>query len=150
MKKLFLGTTLVVGLALTLGLSACKQASTTNSISRESGQQTATSTQAPIEKQTTEYHVMVTVPNPPLKTQAETYTLQVHDLKANKPVETPPEVKVEMPMGNTPMIAPTTVSKGANPGEFLVTTEFTMAGNWTMQVKPVQSTETITLTLPVQ
>ena len=150
MNKLFLGTILVVGLALSLGLSACKQASSSTTKPMESSQPVRSSVPSPIEKQTTEYHILVDVPNPPLKTQEETYTLQIHDLKANKPVEAPPEVKVEMPMGNTPMIAPTTVSKGAKPGEFQVKTEFTMAGDWTLLVKPVQSAQAITLTLSVQ
>jgi hypothetical protein len=149
MKKLFLGTTLVVGLAVTLGLSACKQASSSNPMPMESAQPAATSS-APIEKQTADYQVMVSVPNPPLKTQAEAYTLTIHDLKANKALEQAPTVTVEMPMGDTPMKAPTTVSKGANPGEFEVKTEFTMAGDWTMQVKPTASANAITLTLPVQ
>lgn len=148
MNKLLLGTTLVVGLALSL--SACKQASNSNSLPMKSSQQTASSTQGTIEKQTADYHVMVMVPNPPLKTQAETYTLQIQDLKANKPIEAPPEVKMEMPMGNTPMIAPTTVSKSTKSGEFQVNTEFTMAGDWILQIKPAQSREAITLTLSVQ
>lgn len=148
MNTLFLGTALAMGLAVTLGLSACKQASTSNSKPVESAQPAATT--APIEKQTADYHVMVSVPNPPLKTQAEAYTLTVHDLKAGKPLAQAPVVTVEMPMGGTTMKAPTTVSPGANPGEFAVKTEFTMAGDWTMQVKPTASADAITLTLPVQ
>ena len=139
---------LVLGLAIGVGLSACKKTeSTTETMSME---QPATTSSSPIEKQTADYHVMVTVPNPPLKTQAETYTLTVHDLKANKPLEQAPAVTVEMPMGDTPMKAPTTIGKGSNPGEFEVKTEFTMAGDWTMQVKPTPTSEAITLTLPVQ
>ncbi len=141
MKKLFSGTILLVGLALTLGLSACKQTSTSNSTPVEAS--------ALIEKQTADYHVAVSVPNPPLKTQEETYTLTIQDLKTHQPLKQDPAVTVEMPMGDT-MTAPTSVSKGANPNEFEVKTRFTMAGDWTMQVKPAPSADTIMLMLPVQ
>lgn len=131
----------VLAMAVVFGLTACNQSETRTQPSASS---------APIEKQTADYHVAVSIPNPPLKTQAETYTLTVYDLKTNQPLEQAPAVTVEMPMGNTPMKTPTTISKGANPGEFEVKTEFTMAGNWTMQVKPTPSSEAVTLTLPVQ
>ena len=141
MNKLFFGTILMLGLALSV--SACQQP-------QSKRMESISTSQNALEKQTDQYRVSVRLPNPPLKAQAEAYTLQLHNLKTNQPVEALPEVKVEMPMGNTPMIAPTTLKKTATPGEFQVNTEFTMSGDWTLQVKPVQAAEAITLTLSVQ
>ena len=134
-KYIFLGMILIWGLVV-FGLSACKHSEASM----------ASNPTAQIEKQSANYHVMVTIANPPLKSQMETYTLTVHDRKAGKPLEQIPIVNVEMPG----MKAPTTVSKENNPGEFEVKTEFTMGGDWTLHVKPTPTSEAITLTLPIQ
>jgi hypothetical protein len=107
--------------------------------------------QGHIETTARQYRISVHVPNPPLKTRKETYTLTVEDTGTNQSVTTDSlAAKVTMTMPDHAMEAPSTVKKLSEPGHFEITTEFTMPGEWTLEVKPVPSAEPIPLKLAVE
>lgn len=100
------------------------------------------------EKNVNSYHISLDAKSAPLKTEAETFLLKVHPGKEQaKPAV--PQISVTMAMGSMVMKAPTTVKKAEN-GDFLVTTEFTMAGTWAFTVKPASNVEAVTFKVPVQ
>lgn len=145
LNKLTFGLVLVLASSFILIISGCQRGSQPNG-------DVPSVEQAQFQKATDQYQVTLIPENPPLETKAETYTLQVKDAKTGQPVTAETvDVKVTMPMsGGSPMVAPTTVTKGTHHGAYQVKTEFTMVGDWTVQVKPSGATETISMTVPVK
>jgi len=131
--RFFIGLfAVVLAIASVVGFSGCQQ-------------------QASIEGKSGQYQVSVHIPDSPLKTRKETYTITVKDIHTSQPMDTESlSVKVTMTMPDHTMEAPTTVEKLDQSGTYKVTTEFMMAGDWTMEVKPAPSAETVSLKLPVK
>jgi hypothetical protein len=101
------------------------------------------------ETKTDKFQVSVDVNEPPLETQAETYTVKVQDM-VGQPAESA-QFEVIMPMeGGPAMKAPTQVEKLADPGTYQLQSEFTMPGKWTLEVKPTASSEVVPVPLEVQ
>jgi hypothetical protein len=124
--------------ASVLALSGCQQ------------QRDAQPTQGHIEATSGQYRVSVHIPHPPLKTRQETYILSVDDIGTSQPLDTDTlSAKVTMTMPDHVMEAPTTVKKSSKPGQYDITTEFTMSGDWLLEVKPTPSAKTIPLKLSV-
>lgn len=113
-------------------------------------QQEKAPAQGHIETTVGQFRISVHIPNPPLKARKETYTLTVEETGMNQPVTTNSlAATVTMTMPDHAMEAPSTVKKLSEPGHFEITTEFTMPGEWTLEVKPVPSAEPISLKLAV-
>ncbi|MBY0451251.1 MAG: FixH family protein [Cyanobacteria bacterium] len=147
LKKFMIGFFALFTIGFALIVSGCQRQTDSQSNGTLSSVE-----QAQFQKATDQYQVTLIPDTPPLETKAETYVLQVKDAKTGQPVTAETvDVKVIMPMsGGSPMVAPTTVTKGTQPGEYQVKTEFTMAGDWTVQVTPSESAEAISMTVPVQ
>jgi hypothetical protein len=118
-----------------------------------SGCQQQRDTQPPqghIEATSGQYRVSVHIPHPPLKTRQETYILSVDDIGTNQSLDTDTlSAKVTLTMPDHVMEAPTTVKKSSQPGQYEITTEFTMPGEWVLAVKSTPSAEAVPLKLSV-
>ena len=114
------------------------------------GCQTAPSSTASQAQRTVgKYQVQADLPAQGLKVREETYTLRVTDT-SGQPVPGVTRVQVTMPMAGGPsMTAPTTLTPSSTPGTYTVKTEFTMAGDWTLSVKPNSNAEPVALALSV-
>lgn len=133
-KNLPAGLLLPVFAIVALSLAGCSQ---------------ATSSKTVVAKTLGNSQAQVLLPSNGLKVQTETYTLKLLGKAGALPSESP-QVKVTMPMaGGAPMQAPTTVKPQRTPGMYELTSEFTMAGDWTLQVQPNKSAKPVMLTLPV-
>lgn len=136
---------LLIVFALTIGLIGCSQ-TPSPSISPTEEQKPS----KPVTASKEQYQVTLSVKEPPLTIGEEKLTVTVEDIKVHEPVTELPEFKAVMVMPDHTMEAPLEVTQLPVPGEYELKPVFTMAGKWTIEVKPVQSDVTVSISLDVQ
>jgi hypothetical protein len=105
-------------------------------------------TSGKIEKQAGEYLVQAEPLHSPLKTGKQHLNLFI--TQNAKPVGNLPHVAVTMPMGTSTMTAPVEVQKVSPAGTYEMATDFSMAGEWVIEVIPAFGIDPIKLIVNVQ
>jgi hypothetical protein len=121
-------------------------------VSGPTGSQAIPKTSASVvQKEGENYHFALEVNNPPLMVGKETYIIRIMDPRTHHPIAFD-TIGVEVVMGTGPslMKAPTLVKKQTEAGTYEVTTEFTMAGPWDIQIKPLPSDKVTSFTVNVK
>lgn len=104
-------------------------------------------TSSTVEQEVGEYHFEMVPESPPIKTGKQ--HLKLIASKGAQPLETAPEVAVTMPMGSHTMTAPVEFQKLPTPGQYEIETDFSMGGEWNLEIKPQPNDTPIILTFQV-
>lgn len=87
----------------------------------------------PISMENQGYRVSMEPIRAPLKTGKQ--SLRVSVTQQGKPVLKTPNIQVTMPMGTSIMTAPVQVSPMQTAGDYEVETDFSMGGDWQLEIK---------------
>jgi YtkA-like len=90
----------------------------------------------PLEQQDEKYRIILTPVSSNLKRGKQRLKLRIESLQSTSTISALPEVHILMPMGKDTMTAPATAQKLEQAGRYQLQTQFDMAGDWELDVRP--------------